>query len=41
MVYCAFRCLPRAGRPALIVLALQAAAIVLLAVAPLWALAGL
>lgn len=39
--YFAFRWLPRAGRPALIVLALQAAAIMLLAVAPLWALGGL
>ena len=37
----AFRWLPTAGRLALIVLALQAAAIVLLAVAPLWALGGL
>ena len=33
--------LPRARRPALVVLALQAAALVLLAVAPLWALGGL
>jgi len=41
MAYCAFRWLPRAGRPALIVLALQAAAILLLAVAPVWALGGL
>jgi hypothetical protein len=41
MAYCAFRWLPRAGRPALIVLVLQAAAIMLLAVAPLWALGGL
>ena len=41
MAYCAFRLLRRAGRPALIVLALQAAAIMLLAVAPLWALGGL
>jgi hypothetical protein len=41
MAYYAFRWLPRAGRPALIVLALQAAAIMLLAVAPLWALGGL
>jgi hypothetical protein len=41
MAYCTFRWLPRAGRPALIVLALQAAAVMLLAVAPLWALGGL
>ncbi len=41
MAYSAVRWLPRAGRPALIVLALQAAAIMLLAVAPLWALGGL
>jgi len=41
MAYCAFRWFPRAGRPALIVLALQAAAILLLAVAPVWALGGL
>jgi len=41
MACCAFRWLPRAGRPALIVLALQAAAILLLAVAPVWALGGL
>ena len=37
----AFTWLPRARRPALIVLATQGAALVLLAVAPLWALAGL
>jgi hypothetical protein len=33
--------LPKATRPALIVLTLQAAAVLLLAVAPLWALGGL
>ncbi|HEY8168822.1 MAG TPA: hypothetical protein VIF84_08905 [Candidatus Limnocylindrales bacterium] len=33
--------LPRARRSALVVLAVQAAAVVLLAVAPLWALGGL
>ena len=32
---------PRATRPALVVLALQAAAVLFLAVAPLWALGGL
>ena len=37
----AFRWLPTATRPALIVLALQVAAVVLLALAPLWALGGL
>jgi hypothetical protein len=41
MAYCAFRWLPRARRPALLDLALQAAAIMLVAVAPLWALGGL
>ena len=41
MAYFAFRWLPKAPRPALVVLALQAAAIMLLAVAPLWALGGL
>jgi hypothetical protein len=41
IAYFAFRWLPRARRPALVVLALQAAAILLLAVAPLWALGGL
>jgi hypothetical protein len=41
IAYFAFTWLPRARRPALIVLALQAAALVLLAVAPLWALGGL
>lgn len=39
--YFAFRWLPRASREALVVLAIQAAAVVLLAVAPLWALGGL
>jgi hypothetical protein len=33
--------LPRASRSALVVLAVQAAAVMLLAVAPLWALGGL
>lgn len=37
----ASRWLPSAMRPALVVLALQAAAVILLAVAPLWALGGL
>jgi hypothetical protein len=41
VAYFAFRWLPRAGRQALIVLALQAAALMLLAIAPLWALGGL
>lgn len=41
MAYCAFRWHSGAGRRALIVLALQAAAIMLLAVALLWALGGL
>ena len=39
--YFAFRWLPRASREALVVLAIQAAAVVLLAVVPLWALGGL
>ena len=39
--YFVFRWLPRAGREALVVLAIQAVAIMLLAVAPLWALGGL
>jgi hypothetical protein len=39
--YYAFRWLPTATRPALVVLALQAAALILIAVAPLWALGGL
>jgi hypothetical protein len=37
----ALRWLPSARRPALVVLALQVAAIMLLGVAPLWALGGL
>ena len=41
IAYFALRWLPAAGRPALVVLALQAAAVMLLAVAPLWALDGL
>jgi hypothetical protein len=41
IAYFAFRWLPQATRPALVVLALQAAAVMLLAVAPLWALGGL
>ena len=41
IAYFAFRWLPSATRPALVVLALQAAAVMLLAVAPLWALDGL
>ncbi len=41
IAYFASRWLPRATRPALVVLALQAAAFMLLAVAPLWALGGL
>jgi hypothetical protein len=41
IAYFAFRWVPRAGRPAFVVLALQVAAILLLAVAPLWALGGL
>ena len=41
IAYFAFRWLPTATRPALVVLALQAAAFMLLAVAPLWALDGL
>jgi hypothetical protein len=39
--YFASRWLPRARRPAIVVLALQIAAVLLLAVAPLWALGGL
>jgi len=39
--YFAVRWLPTATRPAIIVLALQAAAVMLLALAPLWALGGL
>ena len=41
MAYFAFRWLPIARRPALVVLALQVAAVILLAVAPLWTLGGL
>jgi hypothetical protein len=41
MAYFAYRWLPTARRPALVVLAIQGAAMVLLAVAPLWALGGL
>jgi hypothetical protein len=41
VTYFAYRWLPIARRPALVVLALQAAAVMLLAVAPLWALGGL
>jgi hypothetical protein len=41
IAYFAARWLPSARRPALAILGLQAAALVLLAVAPLWALGGL
>jgi FtsH-binding integral membrane protein len=41
IAYFAFRWLPRARRSALMVLALQAASVMSLAVAPLWALGGL
>lgn len=41
IAYFAFRWLPTSIRPALVVLALQIGALVLLAVAPLWALGGL
>jgi hypothetical protein len=41
MAYFAIRWLPRATRAALVVLGVQAAAVMLLAVAPLWALGGL
>ena len=41
IVYFASRWLPSAGRPAFVVLVLQVAAALLLAVAPLWALGGL
>ena len=41
IAYFALRWLPRATRPALVVLAMQTAALMLLAVAPLWALGGL
>ena len=39
--YFAFTWLPRAGRPALVVVAIQAAALMLLAFVPLWSLGGL
>jgi hypothetical protein len=41
IAYFAFRWLPRASREAFVVLAIQAVAVVLLAVAPLWLLGGL
>lgn len=41
IAYFALRWLPIAGRDALAVLALQAVAVMLLAIAPLWALGGL
>jgi uncharacterized membrane-anchored protein len=41
IAFFAIRWLPRAVRPALVVLALQVAGVVLLAIAPLWALGGL
>jgi len=41
VAYFAFTWLPRARRPALVVLTLQVAAVILLAVAPLWLLGGL
>jgi hypothetical protein len=41
IAYFALRWLPRAMRPALAVLAVQVAAVTLLAIAPLWALGGL
>jgi hypothetical protein len=41
IAYFAFRWLPSSGREALVVLAMQVAAVVVLAVAPLWALGGL
>lgn len=41
IAYFTFGWLPRARRPALVVLALQVAAVMLLAVAPLWALGDL
>jgi len=40
IAFFAFRWLPSATHPALVVLVLQAAAVMLLAVAPLWALGG-
>ncbi len=41
MAYFAVSWLPIARRPALVALALQVAAVILLAIAPLWALGGL
>ncbi len=41
IAWIAVRWLPSSTRPALMVLALQAAALILLAIAPLWALGGL
>ena len=41
VAYFAITWLPRARRPALVVLALQATAVILLAAAPLWVLGGL
>lgn len=41
VAYFAFRWLPIARQPAAVVLVVQAAAILLLAIAPLWALGGL
>ena len=41
IAYFAVKWLSSATRPALVVLALQAAAVIMLAVAPLWALGGL
>ena len=41
VAYFAVTWLPRARRPALVVLALQATAVILLAAAPLWVLGGL
>ena len=41
IAYFAFTWLPRAMRPALVVLGLQAIALMMLAVAPLWVLGGL
>jgi hypothetical protein len=41
ILYFAFRWLPSATRPTLAVLAMQAVAVLLLAIAPLWALGGL
>ena len=41
IAYFAYRWLPTARRPAFVILAVQLAAVMLLAVAPLWALGGL